>query len=147
MGDTVLDDMVRDCLLARTRLVARVLTGIYDDVLMPFEIGAPQFVLLVGIYKLAPATRAAIGRFAHQDRSTLTRNMKLLLAGGWVEEVDHAQGARSRPIVLTAAGRDLLHAVAPAWRAAQEKARTVLGDEGAVVMMRIGNALFDQSAK
>ena len=72
--------------------------------------------------------------------------MKLLLAGGWVEEVEHAPGARSRPIVLTRAGQDLLHDVAPAWQVAQGKARTVLGEKGAAVMMRIGNALFDSSA-
>src|SRR5207245_1773632 len=84
---------------------------------------SPQFALLVIIFEIEPATRADIGRYHHQDRSTLTRNLKIILSEGWAEEVQDEGGGRGRPIVLTKAGKDLLRKGAPAWRVAQARAR------------------------
>jgi hypothetical protein len=63
VGKDVIAEISRTCLLMRTRLISRVIEGIYDEQLRPFGIGAAQFVLLVAIYQLEPATRAEIGRF------------------------------------------------------------------------------------
>ena len=52
-----------------------------------YGIVAPQFALLTVIAKIGPASRAEIGRFHRQDRSTLTRNLKSMLSAGWIEEV------------------------------------------------------------
>jgi DNA-binding MarR family transcriptional regulator len=129
MRENVINEISRSCLLTRTRQIARVLTGIYDQELRPFGINSPQFTLLVVISRLGSASRAEIGRYNHQDRSTLTRNLQLILSEGWVEEVQLEAGGRSRPIALTKAGKDLLHAAAPAWRAAQKRANAVLGED------------------
>jgi DNA-binding MarR family transcriptional regulator len=107
--------------LMRTRLISRVIIGIYDEKLRPFGIGSTQFASLVVIYQIQPATRAEIGRLLHQDRSTLTRSLRAILAEGWVEEIQYQADARSRPdgrsrpIVLTMAGKDLLLRAEPAW--------------------------------
>jgi pimeloyl-ACP methyl ester carboxylesterase len=55
-----------------------------------------QFSLLVLIARLGGASRAEIGRASYQERSTLTRNLALLLTEGWVEEMVSDQGGRSR---------------------------------------------------
>jgi hypothetical protein len=75
-------EMASTCVLMRTRLISRVITGIHDEKLRPFGIGSAQFAMLVMIYQIEPATRAKIGRSQHQDRSTLTRNLKVILAEG-----------------------------------------------------------------
>jgi DNA-binding MarR family transcriptional regulator len=141
MNDDITEEVTRDCVVTRTRQISRVLTGLYDDALRPFGISSPQFSLLVVISRLGPASRAEIGRQNHQDRSTLTRNLQLMVAEGWVEEVTHEVRGRSRPIVLTKAGRDLLHAAAPAWRGAQTQARAILGEPGVAAVMEIAKDL------
>jgi DNA-binding MarR family transcriptional regulator len=137
--------MARDCLLMRTRLVSRVVTGIYDEALRPFGIVSPQFALLVVIAKIGPASRAAIGRFNRQDRSTLTRNMRSMLSAGWIEEVRDGERGRARPIAVTKAGLHLLQEAAPAWRSAQRRTKAKLGD-GVDVVADIANGLIKEHA-
>lgn len=141
-GEEVIGEMGDACVLMRTRLIARVITAIHDDALRPFGIGSAQFVLLLVIYKLQPATRTDIGRHHRQDRSTLTRNLKLVLSEGWAEEVPDEASARKRPIVLTMAGKELLMKAAPAWRTAQAKSKAVLGKDGAEVVTDIANSII-----
>jgi DNA-binding MarR family transcriptional regulator len=146
MGKDVISEITRDCLLTRTRRISRVITGIYDQALRPFGLNSPQFSLLVVISRLGPATRAEIGRVNHQDRSTLTRNLQLLLSEGWVEEIPHDAGGRSKPLALTQAGKDLLHSAMPGWRSAQAQAKAVLGASGVSAVMDIADDLPQQTA-
>jgi DNA-binding MarR family transcriptional regulator len=124
-------EVTRYCLLTRTRRISRVITNLYDEALRPFGVNSPQFSLLVLIAKLDGASRAEIGRANFQERSTLTRNLALLLAEGWVEERASEKGGRSRPIVISEGGRQLLASAMPAWRSAQVKAKHLLGEDGA----------------
>ncbi|HEV7776815.1 MAG TPA: MarR family transcriptional regulator [Luteibacter sp.] len=134
-------EISENCLLTRTRKIARVVTGIYDQELRPHGINSPQFSLMVVIGRLGPASRAEIGRANYQDRSTLTRNLQPLLAEGWIEEIESDEGGRRRPIRLTKAGRLLLGEAAGAWRTAQEKARDILGNMGVNAVMDMAGAL------
>jgi DNA-binding MarR family transcriptional regulator len=140
--DQRMEEMACGCVLTRARLISRVLTGIYDEALRPFEMGSPQFALLIVISKLAPASRADIGRFNHLDRSTLTRNLQLLLSGGWIKETSRMDGGRGRPIALTEAGRRLIIDAAPAWEAAQAKAKEALGEQAFKTLMRVGDSMM-----
>src|ERR1700753_2218820 len=84
-ADDAIAEMANSCVLMRTRLISRVVTAIHDEELRPFGLGSAQFALLVVIFRIQPATRSEIGRFHHQDRSTLTRNLKIILSEGWAE--------------------------------------------------------------
>ncbi|WP_035606768.1 MarR family winged helix-turn-helix transcriptional regulator [Haloferula sp. BvORR071] len=141
-GDEVITEFASTCLLMRTRLTSRVLTGVYDDELRQFGLNAPQFAMLVVIYRIGPASRAEIGRYHHQDRSTLTRNLKVLISEGWIEEIATSAGGRARPMVLTAAGLSLLHKVRPAWEKAQEKAKSMLGDNNVAAIEDMAKRLM-----
>jgi DNA-binding MarR family transcriptional regulator len=145
MADDVTDEISRSCLATRTRRISRVLTGVYDEKLRPFGINSPQFTLLAVISRLGAATRADIGRANHQERSTLTRNLQLMLSAGWIKEVQTADGP-NRQIALTATGRNLLHRAAPAWRAAQAQAKTILGESGVAAVIDIAKGLPPQTA-
>ena len=129
-------------MLMRARLISRVITAIYDEELRPLGIVSPQFALLVIITEIEPATRAEIGRYHHLDRSTLSRNLKIILSEGWAEEVQDEGGGRGRPIVLTKSGKDLLRKGAPAWRVAQARAETLLGEDGVIAITDIANGLM-----
>ena len=134
------------CMLMRTRLISRVITAIHDEALQPFGIGAAQFVLLVVIGTLEPASRAEIGRYHRQDRSTLSRNLKVILAEGWAEEDPTRVRGRIRPLVLTTAGSDLLTTARPAWRKAQVDAKAVLGRAGTDAVMAIAAGILSDPA-
>jgi DNA-binding MarR family transcriptional regulator len=148
MDKDVIAKMGGTCLLMRTRLISRVITGIYDEKLQPFGIGSAQFALLVVIYQIGPATRAEIGRFQHQNRSILTRNLKVMLAEGWIEEVKYQADARSRPdgrnrpVVMTKAGEDLLRKAESAWQMAQAQAKALLGRDSMIAIMDIANRIM-----
>jgi DNA-binding MarR family transcriptional regulator len=144
VGDKdVIAEIGSTCVLVRARLISRVITAIYDQELRVFGIGSPQFALLVIIFEIEPATRAEIGRYHHQDRSTLTRNLKIILSEGWAAEVQDEAGGRGRPIVLTPAGKDLLRKGAPRWRRAQARAKALLGKDGVVAVMDITKRIMN----
>ncbi|HEY5849725.1 MAG TPA: hypothetical protein VIT62_03005 [Lysobacter sp.] len=136
----MVDEVTQSCLLTRTRRISRVITSIFDQELRPFGVNASQFSLLVLIAGKDGASRAELGRANHQERSTSTRNLQLVLDQGWAEEIIPDKG-RSRPIVLSQAGRELLAAALPAWRSAQAQTRQLLGDNGASAIVDLAAGL------
>ena len=136
----LMGEFTRSCLLTRTRRISRVITGIYDEALRPFGVNSPQFSLLALIARLNGASRAEIARANFQERSTLSRNLAHLLNEGWVEEVT-PKGGRSRPVLITAAGKELLAFAGGAWRAAQKQARQMLGDDGVAAIVEVADRL------
>lgn len=136
----LIDEVTRNCLLTRTRSISRVVTSIYDQALRNYNVNSSQFSMLVLIAKLNGASRAELGRANHLERSTSTRNLQLLLDEGWVEEIIPEHG-RSRPLVLSGAGRELLITAMPAWRGAQQTAKKMIGEAGASALLSISNAL------
>ena len=74
------------------------------------------------------------------DASIDTSVDRLRQDQGWLEEVTPQQG-RSRPLLLSAEGRALLKQALPAWRAAQEEARQLLGEAGASALLAIARRL------
>ena len=140
--------MAETCVMMRTRLVARAITAIYDDRLRPFGLNASQCSLLVVIFGLGTPRRVEIGRFNQLDRSTLSRNLQIMLANGWIEEIETAKpDGRGKPIALSKAGKDLLREAFPAWREAQGKAKEVLGQEGVSILSGIGNGLMGSGSQ
>ncbi|MCA1404001.1 winged helix-turn-helix transcriptional regulator [Ensifer sp. IC3342] len=137
----IVGEVTRNCVMTRTRRISRVITGIYDQALRPHGVNASQFSLLVLIAKLGGASRAEIGRANHQDRSTLTRNLAPLLTEGLVEEMVSEAGGRSRPVIISEAGRQLLVSAAPAWRTAQVKATELIGEEGVAAIVSVADSL------
>ncbi len=137
----VVGEVTRNCVMTRTRRISRVITNIYDQALRPHGVNASQFSLLVLIAKLGGASRAEIGRANYQDRSTLTRNLAPLLTEGWVEEMVSERGGRSRPVVISEAGRSLLVLAVPAWRSAQVKAQELLGEEGVAAIVGVADSI------
>jgi DNA-binding MarR family transcriptional regulator len=129
------------CVIARARLISRVMTNIFDEELRPLGLVSSQHTLLGSIMRMGIATRAEIGRANCLDRSTLTRNLKLMLDAGWIEEVaDQVQG-RQRPLRLSKAGEDLLFSSMPAWRAGQGRALKLLGQAGMSAINTVADSI------
>ncbi len=135
-------DRIGDGVLTGVRLMSRSITDIYDNQVRRFGVTAAQFILL-SLINRRPTTRADIARLQHLDRSTLTRNLKAILAKGWVEEVrDNADG-RSRPIALTTAGKELLREAGPQWLAAELEATSLLGVDGMMTIIQVADHILN----
>ena len=145
-SDQLIDDMACGCLMGRARLVSRVVTGIYEEELRPLGIKASQLNLLVVMAQSGPIRRADIGRLLHLDSSTLTRNLRVMAANGWIEETADGSDGRGLPLQVTAKGRSLLRKVGPGWERAQSRAAHLLGGEGKVNLMRLSAKLLGAGA-
>ena len=136
-GNGLIDQIASECLLMRVRKLDRVLTGIYDAELRPFGLKASQTNLLVLVAKAGPIRRIEIGKRLHLDPSTLTRNLKIMLTNGWIQEVADGEDGRGLPVQITGQGRDLLNRIGPSWRKAQTRTEKFLGDAGATLMRKL----------
>ena len=136
-GTGLIDQIASECLLMRVRKLDRVLTGIYDAELRPFGVKASQINLLVLVAKVGPIRRIEIGKRLCLDPSTLTRNLKIMLTNGWIQEIADGEDGRGLPVQVTVRGRDLLNQIGPSWRKAQTRTEKFLGDDGATLMRRL----------
>ena len=74
------------------------------------------------------------------DRSTVSRNLTVLLKHDWIEVVSSdAKGARE--VALTTTGRKKIESVMPDWRRAQDQAAQLLGAQGAETVKTIASTL------
>jgi DNA-binding MarR family transcriptional regulator len=133
----IVDRIAGECLLGRARLLDRVLMGIYDHELRPFGLKATQLTLLVVVAKVGPVRRIEIGKRLHLDPSTLTRNLKIMLTNGWIQEIVDGEDGRGLPVQITVQGRALLNQIGPSWRKAQTRTEKFLGDEGATLLRKL----------
>src|SRR3954452_1523810 len=128
-----------ECLAVRVRALNRAVTALYDDALRPHGLRVGQLNLLVAVARMGTARPGDLCRALCMDKSTLSRDVEVLRRNGWLEVED--AGGRSRPLRLSPEGQALLERVAPAWRQAQEQARTLIGDDGAGALLQIARRL------
>ena len=119
-------------------------TAICDDKLRPFGVSSTQFALLIAVCRIEPATRAEIARLQHLNKSSLTRDLKVVLSEGWIEEVRRSANGRSRPVALTRVGKELMLNAQPAWLKAQVQAEALLGVDGMTTLINITDRILDQ---
>jgi hypothetical protein len=88
------------CISTRVRQLSRIVTRVYDDALRPLGITASQFTLLTQLAHQDGITAVEIGHTLDIEKSTLSRNLKRLLALGLLT-MDPPAGTRpaciSRP--------------------------------------------------
>lgn len=113
------------CACATVRRASRAVTQLYDNWLRVHGIEGPQFALLALLEGLGESNQATMGRRFDLDKTTLSRNLKLLERRGWID-ITAGADARERRVALTAAGRRRLAAARPAWAEAQKKLRSAM---------------------
>jgi DNA-binding MarR family transcriptional regulator len=139
MPKTPAEVIASECLAVRLRTLNRALTALYDDALRPHGLRVGQLNLLVAVARLGTARPGDLCRLLRMDKSTLSRDVEVMRRNGWLEV--EAGAGRSRPLRITPAGEALLAQVVPAWQQAQERARTLIGDEGAEAVLAMARKL------
>lgn len=127
-------DDLSSCLILNTVKTARVLTRRYDNRLRPLELTVAQFsVLSVVRGNPGKSINDLAGRIA-MDRSTLTRNIDLLIAKGLVVKTTAERG-NGRICRLTDEGERRLDAAIPLWREARDEMQAQLKDHDPVTYL------------
>jgi DNA-binding MarR family transcriptional regulator len=116
------------CLASRVRQLSRIITRVYDDAMRPLGITASQYTLLAQLASRDGITAVEIGTELDIEKSTLSRNLKRLLALGHII-MDPPAGRRGRGLHLTPQGQKILTEAYPIWQDAQERATNVMGNE------------------
>jgi len=117
-----------DCLATRVRQLSRIITRIYDDAMRPLGITASQYTLLTQLASRDGITAVEIGHELDIEKSTLSRNLKRLLALGHLN-MDPPAGRRGRGLHLTPKGQAVLKQAYPIWQDAQKRSIAVMGPE------------------
>lgn len=116
------------CLATRVRQLSRIITRVYDDAMRPLGITASQYTLLAQLASRDGITAVEIGQDLDIEKSTLSRNLKRLLALGHIV-MDPPAGRRGRGLHLTPKGQVVLRDAFPIWQDAQRKTVAIMGHE------------------
>ena len=86
----------------------------------------PQFGLLSMLGQRPGCNQSALARELNLDKTTLSRNLKLMEKNGWIEHTV-SDDLRERGYRLTASGKKLLQAARPRWKRAQARFQAAMG--------------------
>lgn len=140
MVHAAVDEIVSNCLAVRVRLLGRAVTSLYDHALEEHGVSIAQINLLAALGKIGPCSPARIGEVLQLERSTVSRNLSLLMKHGWVEAVSaNAKGVRE--VALTGSGRKKIETVLPAWRQAQQEAAELMGAGGVKAVRTLATSI------
>lgn len=128
------------CTNFRLRRLSRLASRLYDTHIAPSGLKTTQYSLLSHVLHLGPLRPVDLAREMNVDASTLTRNLKPMLAAGYLVQTE-GPDARSRMLAITDAGRAKRAEAQRLWRNAQGALNEILGAERVVAL----HALLDES--
>lgn len=117
------------CACFAVRKTARAVTQLYDRHLAKAGLRITQFTLLNALAGFGAASANALAAELVMDRTTLSRNLKPLIAAGLIETRPDRQDRRVKLLRLTGPGRRRLAAALPHWDAAQAEFLREVGEK------------------
>lgn len=107
----------------------RIVTQFYDQVMAPSGLSGPQFGVLSSIAaasREAPVTINGLAKLMDMDRTTLTRNLSVLVKRRLVR-TEEGEDRRMRLVVVTPEGERALQRAWPLWQEAEARIMAALG--------------------
>jgi DNA-binding MarR family transcriptional regulator len=109
--------VVRDhCLCLYVQRAARSLARRFDEAFRPLGLTNGQFSLLMSLNRPEPPPMAPVANLLAMDRTTLIAALKPLQRRGLVRVATDRTDRRSRTLILTIKGKDLLARAMPIWQ-------------------------------
>ena len=128
------------CTNFQLRQLMRSVSRHYDLEMAKIGLKTTQYSLLSNLVKLGPVRPGDLAAAMKMEASTLTRNLKPLIAAGWVLQAAGVDG-RSRCVTLTEAGRIKRTEAQRRWKVAQLGLNQTLGVQRVVAL----HALISES--
>jgi len=117
---------VEQCIGNRLRCLSRIVDKDFRSSLKVFDITESQLSILFALTKLGKVEQGKIGEALVLERSTVSRNVKILERRGII-----IKSSDYRPeIELTQKGHDLVQTIMPIWESLMDKFIDKLGNEG-----------------
>ena len=129
-----------ECVGVRVRMLNRAMTRIYDDLLRPHGIKFSQMNILTVVTLHGPVQPVEVAHILSIEKSTLSRNVRIMEANGWVETLPGKTG-NAQLLRTTRQGRRLLREAAPAWRVGQKRVKGILGQRATAALARAVDSL------
>ena len=117
------------CMCGALRTATRAVTRLYDRELGAAGLRGTQFSILNILSTLGPMRQSALAKFLAAEKTTMSRNLRLVEVRGWVSLAE-GDDRRERIVALTAKGRARLDGALRSWERAQQKLRQSLGEDG-----------------
>ena len=128
------------CTNLKLRQLMRRVAQRYDAEVGQVGLKSTQYSLLSHVVKLGPIRPVDLAAGMNVDASTLSRNLKPLVAAGWLT-LEAGADARSRLVHVTDAGREKRIEAQRRWRIAQEGVNATLGPQRVIAL----HALIDEA--
>ena len=116
------------CVCFNIRKAARAISQLYDDVLRPSGLRVTQFSILAVTRRLGPVTVTRLAEETVTDRTTLTRNLKILAQQKLIR-ITPGHDRREREVTLTDRGGAALAQAYPFWKKIQAQVTQRLGPD------------------
>jgi DNA-binding MarR family transcriptional regulator len=120
---------LRNCTCSQLRRAGRHVTQLYDRALEPAGLTIGQFGLLASLSTSGGIAIGALAEARGMDPTTLTRNLKPLIAQGWVVDARDPNDRRVRTLAISSGGRAKYREASPLWQRAEAQLETLLGEE------------------
>ena len=133
------------CTNFKLRQLVRRVSQLYDQELAKAGLKTTQFSLLSHVLRLGPIRPGDLAAAMTMDASTLTRNLKPLVAAGWLALAPGEDG-RSRSVHITPAGRDKRAEAQSHWKAAQQQLNQQLGIDTVATLHRLVDESLERLA-
>jgi DNA-binding MarR family transcriptional regulator len=128
------------CTNLKLRQLMRRVAQRYDAEVGQVGLKGTQYSLLSYVVRLGPIRPVDLAARMNVDASTLSRNLRPLVAAGWVT-LEAGEDARSRLVQATDAGREKRAEAQRLWRVAQEGVNAALGPRRVLAL----HALIDEA--
>ncbi len=109
----------RMCACEQLRRVTRGVTQVYDNAVVPSGLRITQLAIFVGLASEGDLPLSVLAEALALDRTTLTRNLKVLEDRGLIRTYEHEDDARVRMVSMTLEGSAMLTAALQRWAQVQ----------------------------
>ncbi|EAR00049.1 MarR family winged helix-turn-helix transcriptional regulator [Maribacter sp. HTCC2170] len=128
---------LQNCISSRLRKLSRIADGYMRNCLKEFGITENQMTILFALSKLGKVEQGKIGEALVLERSTVSRNVKLLQKYKLVRRTT----AYRPEIELTNEGIDLVNKLIPHWEEVMDSLVDMMGDYGTVPLEKLEQRL------
>ncbi len=135
--------MLESCIAGRTRLLNRVITGIFDEALRPAGLRNGQLTILCLVCYMGRVRPRELEKILQMDASTISRNVRRLESRGWLRTLP-ARDQRSHWVALEPAGLRQIEEALPAWEQAQQRALQLLGESGTASLEQASRGILEE---
>lgn len=134
------------CTNLQLRQLMRRVAQHYDSELAQAGLKTTQYSLLSAAHALGPARPGDLAASLKMDASTLTRNLKPLIAAGWLRMTPGPDG-RSRTVALTPEGLAKRNEAKQRWKTAQLRLNALLGEDRVLALHDLIQDTMDRLAQ